>query len=177
MAVTSREIHNQNQRDSRPNALVRTFSPIAYLVTFVLASLAIYVLVGAAVEWGQVRLDDLRYGRPRTTRLVGMVGRPGETPMRPTIFVGMNIERQVVVLELPAGDPTQVRSLPGPYLFGANEDLTPVLLSLRDMDRDGQADLIIDVRNEQIVYLNRDGGFRLPTTEEQQQLVQQEPGT
>jgi hypothetical protein len=174
MAVTSREIHSQ--RESRPNALVRTFGPLAYLVTFVLASLAIYVLVGAAVEWGQVRLDDLRYGRPRTTRLTGMVGRPGETATRPTIFVGMNIERQVVVLELPGGDPTQVRSLPGPYLFGANEDLTPVLLSLRDMDRDGQADLIIDVRNEQIVYLNRDGGFRLPTPEEQQQLVQQEPG-
>jgi len=175
MAVTSREIHKQ--RDARPNALIRSFGPFAYLLTFVLAALAIYVLVGAAVEWGQVRLDDLRYGRPRTTHLAGLVGRPGESAARQTIFIGMNIDRQVVVMELPAGDATQVRSLPGPYLFGANEDLTPVLLSLRDMDRDGQPDLIIDVRNEQIVYLNRDGGFRLPTAEEQQQLVQQEPGT
>lgn len=174
MAVTSREIHNQ--RESRPNTLLRAFSPFAYLVTFILASLAIYVLVGAAVEWGKVRWDDIRYGRPRTTRLTGIVGRPGESASRPTVLIGMNLDRQVVVLELPAGDATQVRSLPGPYLFGANEDLTPVLLSLRDMDHDGQADLIIDVRNEQIVYLNRDGGFRLPTPEEQQQLVQQEPG-
>jgi hypothetical protein len=41
------------------------------------------------------------------------------------------------------------------------------------MDRDGLDDLIIDVRNEQIVYLNRDGSFRLPTPEEQQQLLQE----
>src|SRR5688500_9317539 len=100
MAVTSREIHKQ--RESRPHALIRMFGPFAYLVTFLLASLAIYVLVGAAVEWGQVRLDDLRYGRPRTTQLAGLVGRPGEGPARQTVFIGMNIERQVVVLELPA---------------------------------------------------------------------------
>ena len=67
----------------------------------------------------------------------------------------------------------QVRSLPGPYLFGADEDLTPVILSLSDMDGDGQDDLLVNVRNEQIVYLNRDGGFRLPTPEEQQRLVQE----
>lgn len=174
MAVTSREI--RNERAARGNGLTRAFGPFAYAVTGVLAALAIYVLVGAAVEWGKVRLDDIRYGRPRTTHLEGLVGRPGETPSQPTRFVGLNIDRQVVVLELPAGDAAQVRSMPGPYLFGANEDLTPVLLSLRDIDRDGQQDLIIDVRNEQIVYLNRDGGFRLPTPEEQLQLVQQEPG-
>jgi len=31
----------------------------------------------------------------------------------------------------------------------------------------------VDVRNEQIVYLNRDGSFRLPTPEEQSLLVQE----
>lgn len=139
-----------------------------------LAALAIYVLVGAAVDWGQVRLDDIRYGRPRTTHIEGYVGHPNEVIGRPTRFIGLNLDRQVVVLELPGGDPTQTRSLPGPYLFGADEDLTPVLLSLRDMDRDDLPDLIINVRNEQIVYLNRDGSFRLPTGEEQH-LLEQEP--
>jgi hypothetical protein len=45
------------------------------------------------------------------------------------------------------------------------------LLSLRDMDGDGQLDLLLDVRNEQIVYLNKDGAFRLPTPAEQAALV------
>jgi len=170
MAVTSKDIDSKGGRSS---VLPRSVGPVAYGLTFVLAALAMYVLVGAVVSWGQIKLDDLRYGRPRTTHLEGYVGHVGEVEGRPTRFVGLNIDRQVVVLELPGGDSTQVRNLPGPYLFGADEDLTPVLLSLQDMDGDGLDDLIVDVRNEQIVYLNRDGGFRLPTSEEQSRLVQE----
>ncbi|EFO81341.1 hypothetical protein OSCT_0812 [Oscillochloris trichoides DG-6] len=171
MAVTSREIHET--RLARQIPLAQGVGPFAYLVTGLLAILAIYVLVGTVVDWAQVRIDDIRYGRPRTTQIAGLVGHGAEAANQPTRFIGLNLNRQVVVLELPAGDPNQVRSLPGPYLFGANEDLTPVLLSLQDMDRDGRADLIVDVRNEQVVYLNRDGFFRLPTTDEQQQLLEE----
>jgi len=171
MAVTSKEIDSKGV--GRSSVFPRSVGPVAYGLTFVLAALAVYVLVGAVVEWGQIKLDDLRYGRPRTTHLEGYVGHGGELEGRPTRLIGLNIERQVVVLELPAGDTTQVRSLPGPYLFGADEHLTPVLLSLRDMDGDSLKDLIVDVRNEQIVYLNRDGSFRLPTPEEQSLLVQE----
>jgi hypothetical protein len=171
MAVTSKEISGKGA--GRTSVFPRSVGSVAYLVTFALAALAIYVLVGAAVDWGQVRLDDLRYGRPRTTHLEGYVGHGEEAAGRPTRLIGLNIERQVVVLELPAGDTSQVRTVPGPYLFGADEDLTPVLLSLRDMDGDGLDDLIVDVRNEQIVYLNRDGAFRLPTAEEQSRLVEE----
>lgn len=169
MAVTSKEINGGGARASR----LRGAGMWAYVITFLLAAAAIYVLVGAVVRWGQVRVDDLRYGRPRTTHIEGYVGHGAEAAGSPTRLIGMNIDRQVVVLELPGGEATQVRSLPGPYLFGADEHLTPVLLSLRDMDGDGQEDLLVNVRNEQIVYLNRDGGFRLPTPEEQQRLVQE----
>lgn len=171
MAVSSKEL--RGERTARGGRLPWSVGVTAYLVTFVLAAAAIYILVGAAVGWGRVRLDDIKYGRPRTTHIEGMVGHGAEGPGNPTRLIGLNIDRQVVVLELPGGDATQVRSLPGPYLFGAGEDLTPVLLSLQDIDGDGQADLLVNVRNEQIVYLNRDGGFRLPTPEEQQRLVQE----
>lgn len=171
MAVTSREIHTN--RSAQPGVLPRTIGPFAYLVTFILAALAIYVLVGTVHDWTRVRLDDLRYGMPRTTHLEGFVGHGGEAPGQPTRFIGLNIDRQVVVLEIPGGDTTQVRSLAGPYLFGANEHLTPVLLSLRDVDRDSYDDLIVNVRDEQIIYLNREGSFRLPTPDEQQQLLQE----
>ncbi|MEI6776469.1 MAG: hypothetical protein WCK70_06180 [Chloroflexales bacterium] len=168
MAIISREI--KEARIARPLPLSHSVGIIAYFVTGVLAMLAVYVLVGTAVSWLQIHTDDVRYGRPRTTHIEGLVKHGAETVAQPTRMIGMNINRQVVVLELPAGDPAHVRSLAGPYLFGANEDLTPVLLSLRDMDHDGLDDLIIDVRNEQIVYLNRDGSFRIPTPDEQQLL-------
>ena len=92
------------------------------------------------------------------------------TPGKPTHLMALNLNRQVVVVEIPGGDASKTRTISGPYLFGANEDLTPVTLSLRDMDGDGLPDLLVDVRREQIVYLNRDGAFRLPNADEQARL-------
>ena len=100
-----------------------------------------------------------------------LADRLGGFPVRQHLIVNRRV--RFGVWEQDTGDTAQVRTVPGPYLFGADEDLTPVLLSLRDMDGDGLDDLIVDVRNEQIVYLNRDGAFRLPTAEEQTRLVQE----
>jgi hypothetical protein len=169
MAVSGREIGA-----TRPAGASRTIGMAAWLVTSLLAVIAIYLVVSTVVEWGRVRADDLRYGRPRTTHLEGFVGHSAELAGSPTRFVGLNLDRQIVVLELPGGDSAQVRSLPGPYLFGAHEHLTPVLLSLHDLDGDSRPDLIASIRNEQIVYLNRDEGFRLPTPEEQQRIMQEQ---
>jgi hypothetical protein len=168
MAVTSKEL-NPSRSPARAAGVPQRLMPISYIITGVLAILAIYVLVSAIVSWGSVRIDDMRYGRPRTTQLSAVVGHEGDTGQA-THFIAMNLNRQVVVLELPGGDASQVRSLPGPYLFGAGEDLTPVAMALQDVDGDGQADLLLDVRSERIVYLNKDGSFRLPTGEEQRQL-------
>ena len=44
-------------------------------------------------------------------------------------------------------------------------------MRLADMNGDGAADLIVRVKNEEMVYLNREGGFRLITAEERQQLA------
>jgi hypothetical protein len=171
MAVTSQDIRSEGR--GRSAVLPRSVGPFAYLVTALLAAAAIYVLVGALVGWAQVRIDDVRYGRPRTMHIEGYVGHGAEIGGRPTRLVGLNLDRQVIVIEIPAGDVSQMRTIMGPYLFGSREDLTPVLLYLQDMDGDGLADLLVNVRNEQIIYLNRDGAFRLPTPDEQLQLVQE----
>lgn len=169
MTITSRELHATRARGRATPP--RSMTLVAYAVTCVFAALAIYALVSTIVSWGQIWMDDLNYGRPRTTHLHGFVGRQEEANGQPTHFVAINLQRQVVVLELPGGDANKVRSLPGPYLFGANEELTPILLALHDVDGDNQGDLLITVRNEQVIYLNRDGAFRMPTPEEQSQLV------
>jgi len=168
MAVTSRELGKNMP------TLPRSLGLATYVLTFALAALAIHVLVGAVVERARVTLDDLRYGRPRTAHVTGYVGHGAEGAGRPTHIVAMNLERQVVVLELPGSDPQQARSLPGPYLFGERQDLAPVVLLLQDMDGDGLQDLVLTVSNEQVVYLNREGVFRLPTAEEQALLVQEQ---
>jgi hypothetical protein len=169
MGVTSERLPTQLTRPRTAPSARSGLVLIAYGITFILAALAIHQIVGSVIGWGQVKFDDLRYGRPRTMHLNGVVGH-GDSADNPTHFIALNLQRQVVVLELPGGDATNIRSLPGPYLFGDNQELTPVNLSLRDVDRDKQPDLLIVVQNEQVVYLNKDGAFRLPTGDEQRHI-------
>jgi len=174
MAVTSREL-----RSSRPSRLIGTrvhqrVNVTFYGVTLLLAAVVVYVVVGMVFDKGRVLYDDLRYGRPRTDQLTAFVGH-NEVDGIPTHLMAMNLNRQVVIVEMPGSNPSETRTITGPYLFGANEDLTPVKLSLEDVDNDKVLDLLVDVRQEHIVYLNHDGIFRLPTPAEQSQLLASHP--
>jgi hypothetical protein len=166
MAVTSKNLRSVQRTRAHTTSFARRLQALAYGVTLLLAALAVYAVVSLLLGKVDIAIDDLRYGRPRTIHMDAFVGH-GEDAGHPTHLMAMNLNRQVVVVELPGGDAANARTISGPYLFGANEDLTPVLLSLRDMDGDGQLDLLLDVRREQIVYLNKDGAFRPPTLEEQ----------
>ncbi|MBC8074455.1 MAG: hypothetical protein H7Y32_00140 [Chloroflexales bacterium] len=170
MAITSRDLHPERRSVvSLPSA--RSASKFAYIITFALALLALYVLLSGVLGWAQVKLDDIRYGRPRTFQLAAMVGH-GEESGTATQLIAMNLNRQVMILEVPGGDATKTRSIVGPYLFGAGEDLTPVTMRLADVNGDSAIDLLVQVKNEEMVYMNRNGGFELLTAEERKQLMQ-----
>lgn len=169
MAVTSKNLRSAQRTVATAPTFRNQFQIGFYVVTLLLVAVALYAIISVCIGQLGVFADDLRYGRPRIDKLEAYV-QHGETPGRPTYLMAMNLNRQVTVVEIPGGDAAKTRSFAGPYLFGANEDLTPVTLSLHDMDGDGTPDLLVDVRREQIVYLNRDGTFRLPTAAEQARL-------
>lgn len=175
MAVRTQEIRNPARTGGQTRTLLAaptiSFHSVAYLVTGLLALLAIYAIMGNVVAWGRSRYDDLRYGSTRTFHMDAVVGHD-DGAGTPTHFIAMNLNRQVVIVEIPGGDPSKTRTLTGPYLFGAGEDKTPVLLQLDDVNRDGAKDLIVNVKNEAIVYLNRDGQFQPITPEERIKLMQ-----
>lgn len=171
MAVTSKNLRPVARAHTAPSGLVAQLRAVTYGITLLLAVLAIYAVVGVVQSRVNVLLDDARYGRPRTHHIAAYVGH-GEERGQPTHLTAINLNREVVILELPGGDATKVRAISGPYLFGADEHLTPVTLAVRDVDGDSQGDLLLSIRREQIIYLNRDGAFRLPTPQEQSQLTQ-----
>lgn len=173
MAVQSREL--RNDRRAPISLQVKNIGTVAYLITAVLALLAVYVLLSSLFGAARVMVDDMKYGRPRTYHLTANVGR-AEEANAPTHLIAMNLERQVVIVEIPGGDSSKVRTMPGPYLFGAGEDLTPVTMRLADMNGDTAPDLIVRVKDEEMVYINRDNSFNLITAEERQQLIQQGAG-
>ena len=171
MAVRSQEMRSATSRAGsvtpRPMIVTPSVSlhTIAYLVTAVLAIVALYAVMGNLVGWGQQQVDTLRYGSTRTFQLSAAIGHE-DSPTNPTHLMALNPNRQVVIIEMPGGDSAKVRTLTGPYLFGANEDKTPVLMRLDDLNRDGTKDLVVTIKNEQIVYLNRDGQFQIMTAED-----------
>lgn len=175
MAVTSRDIRNTAARTGSQSRTAIPVPPIslhtlAYIVTGLLALLAIYAIMGNVVGWARGHVDDIRYGSTRTYQVDEVVGHDDGGGV-PTHFIAMNLNRQVVVMEIPGGDVSKMRTLTGPYLFGAGEDKTPVLLRFDDLNRDGSKDLIVNVKNEEIVYLNKDGQFQPITPEERAKLV------
>lgn len=138
---------------------------LAMLAGLALCALTLYVVVSAAIEWTQVKLDDIQYGRPRTYQLDAYVGH-GEADGVPSHFIAMNLNRRVTVLELPGGDSSKATALIGPYLFGQGEDLAPVQLGVQDLNGDGKPDLVVSVKSEQLLYLNDGSTFRLATADE-----------
>lgn len=142
-----------------------------YVLAGIVALVAIALIAHSVFSWAQVKVDDLRHGRPRTTALSGFVGH-NEAGGSPSQFVAMNLNRRVVVFQVPGGDAAQTRTLTGPYLFGATEDLTPVDLRLALINDDQAADLVVSVKQEEIVYINENGAFRLITPEERAKYQQ-----
>jgi hypothetical protein len=144
-------------------------------VIIVALAVVLYFGITSLLAWTQVKLDDLHYGRPRTSQLDAFVGH-GEANGAPSHFVAMNLSRRVTVIEFPGGDVTKPQVIVGPYLFGRAEDLTVVKLRVEDINGDGKADLLVQVKDERLVYINDGAAFRPITTEELAQLKQQEGG-
>jgi hypothetical protein len=171
MAVTSRDLHRQPARKIAAEPFIWPRLPLRrehmqFAALLVLIAATLHLSVGR----GRIWIDDLRYGRPRTTQISAFVGH-NEASGQPTHFVAMNLNRRVVVIALPGGDSTQAQTLQGPYLFGANEHLTPVHLRVTDVNQDEMADLIISVKNEEIIYMNTGENFRLINDDERKQLI------
>jgi hypothetical protein len=130
-----------------------------------IAALTTYVLLSAALEWVQVKADDLQYGRPRTVQVDAYVGQ-NEVEGVPSHFIAMNLNRRVTIVEMQGGDPAKVNTIVGPYLFGQGEDLTPVQLAVQDLNGDDKSDLVVSVKNDRLLYLNDGTTFKLATPEE-----------
>ena len=186
MAVTSRDLKSSATRRAThmlnpptlaaPGARRANLGTLASAASLVLIVVLLNLLLTPLLAWGRIKLDDLRYGRPRTVQTTAFVGHD-ETNGQPSHFVAMNLERRVIILEMPGGDASKTRTITGPYLFGAGEDLTPVLLRFEDVNADAQLDMLVNVKQEEMVYINdqANASFRLATAEELGQLQRATP--
>ncbi len=120
---------------------------------------ALYIVGMTVLNWWNVYQDDLHYGRPRTFQCDAVVGHR-DSSAHPSHFLALNLNRHVEIIEIPGGDSAHMKVYAGPVLYGDGQDLAPVTLSFRDVNGDGQLDMLIHVQGQTIVYLNDNGQFR-----------------
>ncbi len=132
------------------------------MLTMILGWLAL----GALGNWWQTTLDDWHYGYPRTFQIDAVVGHNHDSPTHPSHFLAINLNRHILVIELPAGEATKARIYGGPVLLGPGEERTPVRLSFQDVNGDGKPDLLVWVADTHIVFINDGSGFRPATPQD-----------
>lgn len=125
----------------------------------------VLILVNVVVPWIVDRENDLIYGSPRVYHTAAVVGHD-DAPNHPTLFVAMNLQGEVGVIEVPGGDYRKARELTGPHLFGADQAKVPVRVHVGDVNKDGKLDLVVTIRDEEVLYINTGPSFQLATDQE-----------
>jgi len=138
--------------------------PLIAVIVGMLLMAALFLTVNSLGSWWQIHQDDVTYGRPRTYQVDAVVGH-NDSPSNPSHFIFLNLNRHVVIIELPGGDTAHARIYNGPTLFGNGQDLTPVTAVFKDVNGDGKIDMIVHIQDQVLVYIN-DGT----------QFVPQQPG-
>jgi len=116
-----------------------------------LCALLLALAGSVVVTWSSTFMDDVRYGYPRTTHVDHIVGHELD-PRVPTHLTALNLRGQVVIFEVPGGDPEHARLLQGPHLVGTGADLAPVLLTFSGEAR--HPDLVVTVNGLQVMFRN-----------------------
>ena len=136
-----------------------------------IAMLVLWELGSFTLAWGLARYDDIRYGNPRTYQTNAVVGHGNDSPLHPTHFIAINLNRQAIVVEFPAGNPSGAQSYVVPYyILGQGGDLTPITLEFRDVTGDAKPDMIIHIhlqtQDQTFVFVNDGNKFRPPTSKD-----------
>ena len=136
-----------------------------------IAMLVLWELGSLVLAWGLARYDDLHYGIPRTYQTDAVVGHGGDSIQRPSHFIAVNLNRQAIVVEFPAGSQAGALSYVVPYyILGPGGDLTPITLEFRDVTGDSKPDMVIHMhlpsQDQTYVFVNAGTKFRAPTAKD-----------
>jgi hypothetical protein len=131
-----------------------------YLVSGAILMTIGWFLITLMVNWINVTLDDLHYGRPRTYQTDADVGHGGISH-----FTVENINGQIYIMEIVESDPKKSSLLTGPQLAGGEADLLPVTITFKDVNNDGYPEMIVFVNGQSMeTFTNTKDGFKPQNT-------------
>ena len=133
--------------------------PWLAIIVGMLLTLGLFVGFSAFGSWWQLHQNDATYGRPRTYQIDAVVGHL-DSASKPSHFIFENLNRHVVIIEFPGGDPAHAMIYTGPTLLGDGGDLIPVTGEFKDVNGDGRPDMMVHIQDQTIVFINDGTKFR-----------------
>jgi hypothetical protein len=118
-----------------------------------LAALALWAVSTSALAWGTNEYNNILYGYPRTFQTNVVVGH-NDSPANPSHFIAVNLKGQIIIFELPGGDPSRSTDYIGPDLIGPQDDLLPVTLAFQDVNHDQAPDMVVHVADKNFDFCN-----------------------
>jgi serine/threonine protein kinase len=99
------------------------------------------------------------------TQSSAVVGHGGDNASHPSYFLALNLQRQAIIIEILASDPSKARIYVAPgYLGGEGGDQVAVTVEFRDVTGDGKPDMIIHIhlpnKDQLSVFVNEGTSFR-----------------
>jgi hypothetical protein len=143
-------------REKQPHGNVHW---MLYVGVGMLAALALWATASSLLAWGASKYDDFVYGNPRFYQTDYIVGHNGDSEAHPSHFIALNLHGQVLVIELPAGDPTKSIDYIGPALIASGDELIPITLTFNDVNKDRKPDMIIHIEDKQVDFCNNGTKF------------------
>jgi hypothetical protein len=120
-----------------------------------------WLVFSAVGTWWTNKQNDWTYGFPRTYQTDAVVGH-GDSPSHPSHFIALNLNRQVIVIEIPGGDASKAKIYIGPTLIGDGQELIPVTVSFEQGAKPGKPDMYLHIGDQVIVFLNDGQQFVAP---------------
>jgi hypothetical protein len=122
----------------------KRFHWLVFLGIAMFLMIAGWVAFGALGNWWQIKQDDWMYGQsPRTFQTNAVVGH-NDSSTNPSHFIGLNLNGQIIIIELPGGNASKARSYTITTVQG-NLGNPPVKIAFQDLNADGKLDMLITI--------------------------------
>jgi len=132
---------------------------LLYVGVGMIAALALWVTAATLLAWGTEKYNDIIYGNPRIFQTDFVVGHNHDSKAHPSHFIALNLHGQVIIIELPAGDPTKSIDYIGPALIAVGDEKIPITLTFSDVNGDKNVDMIVHIQDKEVHFCNNGTKF------------------
>jgi hypothetical protein len=132
---------------------------LLYVGVGMIAALALWVTAATLLGWGTEKYNDIIYGNTRIYQTDEAVGHNHDSKTHPSHFIALNLHGQVIIVELPAGDPTKSIDYIGPALIAVGDEKIPITLSFSYVNNDHMVDMIVHIQDKEVDFCNNGTRF------------------